>query len=237
MDSDEGALKFEEAPEAIVVTQSYTHTHEDGTVETHEAGTIGAYVAYPDFDEAGLWGVEVSGTTEDGAALEPVRPTFSVAEEPFGLSVGDPAPHTVQTLASDVADIREIDTSLEPIPEQHNMTVADAVTSGKPTMLAIATPAFCESFICGPTKDTFDDLYEAYKDDANFVHVEPYDLACIQSGDFETFYDCRNPIIDEWGLQSEPWVFIIGPDGSIAAMFGGLVTYGEMESALTDVLG
>ncbi|MEX1193632.1 MAG: hypothetical protein WED85_01035, partial [Dehalococcoidia bacterium] len=109
-------------------------------------------------------------------------------------------------------------------------------TSGRPTVIAIATPAFCESQVCGPTKDYFDDLYNERKDDANFVHVEPYDLACINGPDFETLYDCRNPILDEWRLQSEPWVFIVDADGNIAAKLDGLVTLEEMEAALDDAL-
>jgi hypothetical protein len=236
MNTEEGTLKFETDADPIVITRSYTHTHPDGIVETHEAGTIGAYVTRADFDEAGLWGVEVTGTTEDGQELEPVRPTFSVLEEPFSIAIGDPAPRSVQTILSDVEDIREIDTSQEPIPEQHNMTVADAVTSGRPTVLAIATPAFCESQICGPTKDLFDDLYHEYKADANFVHVEPYDVRRINAGECDTLYDCANPIVNEWELRSEPWVFVIDAEGNIAAKFEGLFTFEELEAALAEVL-
>lgn len=235
-DGGEGTLKFEHQAEPIVIMRTYTHTHPDGVVETHEAGEVGAYRTTAGFDTAGLWGVEVTGTTADGQALEPIRPTFNVLEKPFGLAVGDPAPRTEQVLVSDVEDIREIDTSENPIPEQHNMTVADAVTSGKPTVLAIATPAFCESQICGPTKVFFDDLYNEYSGKANFVHVEPYQVPAVRDGECESLYDCRNPIIDEWRLQSEPWVFIIDADGNIAAKFDGLVTFEEMQAALEELI-
>ncbi|MCH7484819.1 MAG: hypothetical protein IIA90_06690 [Chloroflexi bacterium] len=236
LDSDEGTLKFERDPEPIVITRSYTHTHEDGLVETHEAGEVGAYRTTADFDVAGPWGVEVTGTTADGQTLEPLRPTFSVNEEPFGLAVGDPAPLTEQVLVSDVDDIREIDSSENPIAEQHNMTVADAVTSGLPTVIAIATPAFCETEICGPTKVFFDDLYNEYSDVANFVHVEPYQVQAVRDGKCATLFECRNPIIDEWRLQSEPWVFIVDADGNIAAKFDGMVTFDEMADALEELI-
>ena len=197
---------------------------------------MGAYRTTADFDVAGLWGVEVTGTTADGQALEPLRPTFSVNEEPFGLAIGDPAPLSEQLLLSDVDDITEIDTSENPIPEQHDMTVADAVTSGKPTVIAITTPAFCESQICGPTKTFFDDLYSQYGDVANFVHVEPYQVQPVRDGECAQLSDCRNPIIDEWRLQSEPWVFIVDADGKIAAKFDGLVTFDELEEALAELI-
>ena len=236
LDNEEGTLKFERDPAPIVIIRSFTHTHEDGVVETHGAGEVGAYRTTVDFDVAGLWGVEVTGTTADGEPLEPLRPTFSVNVEPFGLAVGDAAPRTEQVLVSNVDDIREIDTSENPIPEQHNMTVADAVTSGLPSVIAIATPAFCETQICGPTKDVFDDLYEAYSDVANFVHVEPYEVQLVRNGECATLFECRAPIIDEWRLQSEPWVFIVDADGNIAAKFDGLVTFQEMADALEGLI-
>ena len=236
LDSDEGTLKFERDAEPIVITRSYTHTHEDGVTETHEAGEVGAYRTTVDFDVPGLWGVEVTGTTADGEALQPLRPTFSVNEEPFGLAVGDPAPRTEQVLVSDVDDIREIDSSENPIAEQHNMTIADAVTSGRPTVIAIATPAFCESQICGPTKAIFDDLYSAYSDVANFVHVEPFQVQPVRDGECARFSDCLNPIMDEWRLQTEPWVFIVDGDGNIAAKFVGMVTFDELEEALKELI-
>lgn len=236
LDSDEGTLKFEREAEPMVITRSYTHTHEDGQLETHEAGEVGAYRTTADFDVAGLWGVEVTGTTADGQALEPLRPTFSVNEESFGFAIGDPAPLSEQLLLSDVDDITEIDTSENPIPEQHDMTVADAVTSGKPTVLAITTPAFCESQICGPVKLFFDDLYSQYGDVAHFVHVEPYEVQPVRDGECAQLSDCLNPIIDEWRLQSEPWVFIVDADGNIAAKFDGLVTFEELEEALAELI-
>ena len=236
LDSDEGTLKFERDAEPIVIARSYTHTHDDGGLETHEAGEVGAYRTTADFDVAGLWGVEVSGTTADGEALEPLRPTFSVNEEPFGLAIGDPAPRSEQLLLADVDDITEIDTSQNPNPEQHDTTVADAVTSGRPTVIAIATPAFCASRICGPAKAAFDDLHGEYGDAANFVHMEPYLVQPVRDGECPNLSDCLNPILDEWRLQSEPWVFIVDADGNIAAKFDGLVTLDELTDALNELI-
>jgi hypothetical protein len=236
LDSDEGTLKFERDAEPIVITRSYTHTHDDGGLETHEAGEVGAYRTTADFDVAGLWGVEVSGTTADGKALEPLRPTFNVNEVPFGLAIGDPAPRSEQLILADVDDITEIDTSENPNPQQHDTTVADAVTSGKPTVIAIATPAFCATRICGPTKDVFDDLHVEFGDAANFVHVEPYQVQPVRDGECPNLSDCLNPILDEWRLQSEPWVFIVDADGNIAAKFDGLVTLEELADALNELI-
>lgn len=228
-------LKFEADPDPIVLTKSYTHTHDDGTIETHEAGETGAYVAYVDFDTAGDWGVEVTGTTADGQELEPLTPTFNVLQTSFSLAIGDPAPQTEQPTIAD-SDIDDIDTSQDPIEEQHNMTIKEAVTSGRPTVISFSTPAFCVSQICGPSKEVFDDLYEAYKDDANFVHVEPYDIAKMRAGECQQLADCLVPAINDFRLQSEPWIFVIDADGKIAAKIDGICSYEEVETALKAVL-
>jgi hypothetical protein len=234
LDGSQQALKFEADPEALLVTKSYTHTHEDGTVETHEAGETGAYVAPVTFDTAGDWGVEVSGTDADGEALEAVGASFNVLQESQGLDVGDAAPRSVQSVLRDVGEITEIDTSLTPIPEEHDKTIAEAVTSGRPTVIVFATPAFCTSQICGPTKDEVDALYTAYGEQVNFVHVEPYDLVKARAGEG---LEALPWLGAEWGLSSEPWVFIVDSQGVIRAKFDGIVGTQELEAALTPVLG
>ncbi len=235
-DTEEGTPTSEADAEPVTLTKTYTHTHEDGAIESHEAGETGAYITYVGFDRPGNWGVVVSGKTADGRTLTPTGLTFSVAAEKFGLAVGDPAPRTVQTLASDVEDIRDIDTSTKPIEEQHILTIADAVTSGKPTVIAFATPAYCQTQICGPVKEIMDDLYETYASDANFIHIEPYDVPRMRSGDCTDLADCIVPAVDEWRLPNEPWTFIVDAEGNIAAGFDGIASYEEIETVLKQTL-
>lgn len=234
--------KFEADPEAVTIQKSYTHTHEDGTVETHHAGETGAYVTHINFDEAGFWGVAVTGTLADGTSIvangeQPVRPYFQVSEHSAGLGVGDPAPASKQKVLSDVSDIRSIDTSQNPIPDEHNMTVAQAITSGKPTVIAFATPAFCVSQLCGPTKEIFDGLYQRYKGQANFVHIEPYDVDKVRAGQCPNLGDCVVPAMNDFKLSSEPWVFIIDAQGKVASKYDGVISEKELQDGLLAVLG
>ncbi|MEE8386857.1 MAG: hypothetical protein V3S01_13160 [Dehalococcoidia bacterium] len=232
LDGEESILKSETDAKLIKVTNSFTRTREDGTVETVEAGETAVYVANVEFDETGNWGVEASGA-RDGEPFEPVTAAFTVLENSQTLAVGELAPLSLQTIVSDVADITDIDTSDPPIPEMHDMTIADAVTSGKPTVIVIATPAFCLSRICGPTKQVVDQVYADYKGQANFVHVEPYDLEKARSGEgLEVI-----PFLEQdWGLLTEPWVFLVDRDGTIAAKFEAVVSQKELEDALRQVL-
>ena len=233
MNGQQATLKSEADPTPLTITKTYTHTHQDGKVETHPAGQTGAYVTNVNFDTAATWGVEVSGAV-NGQAIDTVRLAFSVNQKSASPAIGDPAPRSVQQTLKDVSDIRQIDTSETPIADEHNMTIAEAVTSGKPTVIVFATPAFCTSQVCGATKQTVDDLYARYQGQANFVHVEPYDLAKARAG---IALEPLPFITNEWHFESEPWTFIVDSQGNIAGKFDGIVTFDELEQALKPLLG
>ncbi len=88
--------------------------------------------------------------------------------------------------------------------------------------------------MCGPTKQTVDELYTRYKGQANFVHVEPYDLAKARAG---TALEPLPFITNEWHFMSEPWTFIVDSQGKIAGKFDGIVTFDELEQSLKPLLG
>ena len=201
-------LKAEMDARPLTVEKTFTHVHDDGPLETHKAGTMGVYLADVSFDSAGNWGVEVTGR-HTGQPLPAVTSAFAVREQPASVAVGQPAPRTEQRTLRDVKDISEVDTGNPPDPHMHDMTIADAVTSGKPTVIVFSTPGFCLSQTCGPVKELVDRLYERFKGRANFIHVEPYELEKARSG--------RGlipvPALAEWGLLSEPWTFMGGQPG------------------------
>jgi hypothetical protein len=235
--NNQATLKFESDPSVIQVTKSYVDIHPDGTHETHQAGDTGAYVSNVTFDAAGNWGVEVTGATKEGVRLDPVRLSFPVLATDPGIAIGSPIPPSRQTILSDVSNIRTIDTSLNPIPEEHGLTVADAIADGKPTVIAFATPAYCTSLICGPTKDIFDELYQQYHGQANFIHIEPYDVQKVAAGKCPTLADCTVPATVDFKLESEPWVFVADANGILRAKFDGIMSEAEMQAALLQVLG
>jgi hypothetical protein len=138
----------------------------------------------------------------------------------------------------------------------HDKTIAEAVTSGKPTVIAFATPAFCTSQLCGPAKEIFDELYGKYKEQMNFVHVEPYSLTEARAGKGLCPIPIMNvnyaanpgqgcpvvpaeqipPADQSWNLSTEPWVFVVDKDGNIAAKFESAFSGQELEDALKLVL-
>jgi hypothetical protein len=232
LDGDEGILKAEVDAKTLQLTKTYTHTHEDGTEEAHDAGEVGAYAANVQFDSPGSWIIEIIGGV-DGVPIEPVSSVVEVRETSLSIALGQPAPRSIQPILSDVDDIAEVDTSVPPVPEMHDKTIADAVTSGQATVVVFATPAFCLSQICGPTKSIVDELYESHGDQANFVHVEPYDLEKARGGEALEVL----PFVEqEWGLLTEPWVFLVDSEGNVAAKFEAVVSLEEIEEALRQIL-
>ena len=200
--------------------------------ETRLESSVGVYVTRVDFDTAGRWAVDISVAT-DSRQLELIPLQFDVLEESPEPAVGDPAPASRQLTLADVADIAEIDSSFEPRPHMHDTTVADALATGRPVVVAFATPAFCESRTCGPVmKMVMDPLYEKYQDRAIFIHVEPFKLKELREG------AGRIPVeaAQEWNLQTEPWIFVIDAQGRVAGKFEGIIAMDEVEDVLAQVL-
>jgi hypothetical protein len=195
-------------------------------------GEDGVYVANVGFDRPGAWGVRIA-VRASATEYEEFPFRFTVRERSDEPAIGDPAPRSVQATLATEPDITAIDSSSPPRPEMHGQTIADAVMSGRPAVIAFATPAFCRSRLCAPVMDTvMDPLAASHAGRAAFIHVEPYLLRDLREG----FMENAVPAAREWGLQSEPWIFVVGRDGRIAAKFEGIVALDEVREALDAAL-
>ncbi|MEE8422600.1 MAG: thioredoxin family protein, partial [Dehalococcoidia bacterium] len=94
------------------------------------------------------------------------------------------------------------------------------------------TPAFCQTRFCGPVVDeVVRPLEERHGEVATFIHIEPFDLAKARGGELVVL-----PVMAEWALATEPWVFVVDRDGKLAAKFEGITSAAEVEEALLAVL-
>ena len=192
------------------------HLHEDGTLHPHDE-TAGFYVVERVlFDAPGVWEarfvVEAEG---DRISVSPLA--FSVASESSAPNVGDPVPASRNPTSDDVDDLREITTHDPPVADFYRLTVADALELEAPALVVFSTPMFCISRICGPVTDVVASLHESYRERLTFVHIEPFDLDVARSeGRLRPTDTLR-----EWGLRTEPWVFLLGEDGRVATRFRG----------------
>lgn len=232
IEGEKGTLKGDVPARYAGFDTSFVDERDDGTRETITGPEVGVYVASMLFDEAGKWGVEVSGSIE-GEEFEPIRARFGVLEAGTMLAIGDAAPRSEQVTLRDVADISAIDSTNPPNPAMHKLTVAEALKTGKPLVVAFATPAFCTSRTCGPVMDkVVVPLFEKYAGRVNFIHIEPYDLDAARNG--EGLVPVQT--MAEWRLDTEPWVFVIDQEGRIAGKFEGIMGMEELEAVLQQLL-
>ena len=216
--------------EARLIPTETNFIDENNGYERTVTGTTGVYVTHVSFDEPGDYGAEVKVFRTRGN--ETVLYRFNVLEDSLEPSIGDMAPPSVQATTA-TEPIEEIDSSFPFRDAMHTTTVADALKTGKPLVVAFATPAYCTARTCGPVLDlVVDPLFWQYRDDVVFIHIEPYVLRDLRSGNVFT----PVPATLEWRLQSEPWVFVVAPDGRIAAKFEGILARDELESVLQTLL-
>jgi hypothetical protein len=209
---------------------STDHEHADGSVHRHDGPPAAMYVADVDFTEVGWWGiaiaVEFDGRRSEGMLVRSFIPPRT--SEP---SIGDPAPRSAQRTIADTP-LESIDSTLPPNPGLHDQTVAAALDTGRPVVVAFASPSFCESRFCGPVvEEVLVPASQQYEGSAEFVHIEPWDLEQARTGTL-----VPEPVTDDWGLISEPWIFVVGTDGRIAAKFEGIVELKELTAVLDALL-
>lgn len=199
----------------------------------------GIYTADADFARAGVWGMEVTGH-ETGKPDRSARMIFSVREKTDTPAIGADAPASDTLTATDPAAIVAISTDQDPDPVLYTLSVKDAIDAGKPFVLVFATPLFCTSGTCGPALDLVRQVMPDYIGRVNFIHVEPYILQ-ITDGRTQPELDVTGhpqPVraVLEWGLPTEPYVFVVDADGKVADKFEGMAYPDELTTALDAVL-
>ena len=185
----------------------------------------GLYVEEVAFDTAGRWGAEVKVNGE--GIHETVRAGFDVAEEASTPAVGERPPPVDTPTAGDVRRLSAISTDSNPNPRFYRVSIAEALRSGRPSVIVFATPKFCESATCAPTLDIVKRISRGFPD-MNFIHVEPYELPIDNERKVV-------PAARAWGLPTEPWVFVVDSKGRMAAKFEGIVGAPELERALKKI--
>lgn len=188
------------------------------TIFTHERA----------FDRAGEWGVEVQAHFPDGStALK--RIGFEVLADSPTLKPGQTAPGLeTLTLPTIGDDLGKLTSATDPNPAFYELTLAEAITNGKPTVLLFATPAFCQTRFCGPAYEQISELHDRYGETINFIHVEVYTgLPDPSSNNWEIA-----PAMNAFGLTTEPWLYLIAADGRIFYRVESVFTADEVERQL-----
>jgi hypothetical protein len=108
-------------------------------------------------------------------------------------------------------------------------SVAGSLAAHTPFVVTFATPKFCTSRTCGPVVDVVEAVRRRLeRRGVRFIHVEVF-----TGNDPARGY---NPWMREWGLTTEPWVFLVGADGRVKAKFEGSVSEAELAAAVRSKL-
>jgi hypothetical protein len=181
-----------------------------------------AYVAHVTVPKAGTYFIaarfDLGG--KETTASGPITVHATAATPAIGALV--PRSQT-PTLASTKGNLKALTTASPPDTSLLRYSVADSIAAHVPFVVTFATPAFCQSRICGPTVSVVQEAQRKLKGTpVRFIHVEIYANNTPPN---------PNAWVLQWKLPSEPWVFVVGADGRLKAKFEGAVGVNEVVAA------
>jgi hypothetical protein len=214
------------APADVLVTEA-RYRSEQAASESDPFAAI--YQATIPLDSPGIYNVLAVSDTGDGKRIAaPLAiQVISKTADPIP-DVGEPAPKVdTDTLGSLKGNERLLDTRIPPATELAKESFADVVGK-QPVALLFSTPQLCTSRVCGPVTDEMLQLKAKYGDKMTFIHQEVYVDNRVDKG-------LRAPLA-RFGLRSEPWLFTVAADGTIAARLEGSIGLNAFETAIQAAL-
>jgi hypothetical protein len=189
------------------------------------------------FTDAGTFQVAAAADVR-GVGVVQGSTSFQVLPEPAVPAPGDPAPKTENLTIDDrdvppaAIDSRAATTGKILDPELHEQTIARAIAAGRPALVIFSTPVYCVSRFCGPVTELVERLADRYAGPIDFIHVEIWkDFQEQEANEAATDWLYRN------GSLKEPWLFLIGPDGTIAQRWDNVFTTEDVEEGLEPFTG
>ena len=194
-------------------------------------GVRGFHVTSIDFATVGRWNLILHIPTEEG--FTDIGIAIDIPLDTLAPSVGDQAPPSASRTLLDVPNIADLSTGDEPDPGLYLISLAEAAEAGKPFVVVFASPGFCTNAFCGPQAEVLSEVRAIFGDQANYIHVDLYENPeQVRFGE----EPIETPILEEWGLHTDEWTFIVNADGVVVARFEAFAPLAEVEAALAAVL-
>jgi hypothetical protein len=196
--------------------------HRSQTVQNDPDTARSIYVARVPFKKTGTY--QVMGVVKrDGRLIATDPEPAEVTKDDPVPAVGDRAPRIdTPTVESVSGDQKQIDTRVPP-GTMHEHNFADVVGK-RPILLLFATPALCQSRVCGPVVDIAEQVKASHKGDTAFIHMEIYNDNELGKG--------FRPQVGAYKLPTEPWAFAIDRNGKVAARLEGAYSEHELREAI-----
>lgn len=212
-------------PEKTEVEVSFAPVDADGTAEfapaTRRDDGIEArplYVAHHTFDAPGMYTATARvGRRTAEAAVQVIDPATSKVPVP-----GQPLPVFATPTTADARGVNPICTR-QPACPWHDVSLDTALAERRPLVLLVATPALCQSAVCGPVLDILLDVKGDFESSVRFVHAEVF---TDNSGKTTT------AAVQALRLENEPFLFLVGADGVLRDRFDGPYDRAEARAAL-----
>lgn len=155
----------------------------------------------------------------------------------FDFAVGDPADvaylgvgDTLSPVATPTFDEpRDVDPICTFLPDPcpfHDVSLDSTLAADKPIVFLIATPAFCQTSICGPVVQMLIDRFEG-TDETSVVHTEVW-----KNADVVLTTDGLADAVQAFELGHEPALWIADATGTITARLDFAWDVNELNTAL-----
>lgn len=188
----------------------------------------GVYYLQASIEDPGLYDViAMTGDTHGVASIQVVDSANSRVAVPGQEAISAPT----ATVENDLG-VFDLCTQ-EPACSMHEMSLDEALGTGRPVALLFATPQFCQTAVCGPAVATLEEVRsgEDWRDTI-FIHTE---IFAEEPAGGQVAATPLVEAVEAWGLPSEPWFFTIGGDGVIEGRLDGPMPQEILTSLLEDL--
>ena len=164
-------------------------------------GTIPFWTFRSFIERPGFYSLVVDGGPIEGAAFQIQDPSDLSAERIGDTLTGFDTPTFDDSRGVEVVCTRQP----EPCPF-HDLTLNEALATGRPVVYLVGTPAHCQTGVCGPVLEQMIELADELGDSVVFVHADVYaDRAATTVA----------PAVTAARLTFEPTVFVTDASGVV----------------------
>ncbi|MPY93407.1 MAG: hypothetical protein GEV08_10165 [Acidimicrobiia bacterium] len=195
----------------------------------HGAGVPTAYYSLRHtFEAPGTYSVSATLEGQELQRLVRVVP-------PEEVTLVQPGERAIPVATPTTADARGVDPicTREPACPFHEITLADALANGKPTVFLVSTPLFCQTAACGPVLDLLIDA-APQGSGMNVVHAEVYADA-VATGN--VMRSQLTEAVSAYQLTFEPSLLAIDAAGLVVDRLDFLYDASELQMTLQKLTG
>ena len=214
--------------EEVASARFVPHPHEDDAHDHAHVDELRYYAPRVDLTETGKHRMSIE-VPEGSASIE-----FDVVEPadvPI-VGIGDRFPSFV---SPSVANLAGVDTLCTRKPQcgLHTDSVDGLLGEGKPFVMLVSTPAYCQTQFCGPVLEVLLDAVRDSSDPAlGAVHLEVWANPAEVGGDIGDPAIRPAPGVEVLALPFEPALYVVGGDGVIRERLDNLFDADELAGAL-----